>query len=98
MDSDTQIRQVVTNGVRLTPNPKLSLVGARNEAILELFGPGIFGAVKTSSTYQRDRQQAIIPTRCILMHPDGDPRLGAAIELNLGLKEGFQIAHQLYSI
>ncbi|MCJ1405070.1 hypothetical protein MMC11_008296 [Xylographa trunciseda] len=49
VDSDAQARQIVAlNGVRITPSPEISLVGAHDEAMLELFGPKISGAIKAS--------------------------------------------------
>ena len=96
VESDSQVRTIVMqNGVRLMPSPEISLVGARDEAILDLFGPKVFGAVKASCIYQKEQQRGIRPTRCVSMLVHGDARQGAVIKFNLGIKEGIQIGNQL---
>ncbi|MCJ1386664.1 hypothetical protein MMC17_009790 [Xylographa soralifera] len=68
VDSDAQARQIVAqNGIKLVPSTKISLVGAHDEAILELFGLKILEAIEASQIYQKERQRGIRPTRCVSM-------------------------------
>ena len=98
VDQELQARQVVTNGTWLTPSSQLCLTKARDEAVAQLLGASVFEAMKANRCYQEDQQRAMIPTRCVSVSLNRDPRPGADIDLELGLKEAFQIAHHLYSI
>ncbi|KAF5127132.1 hypothetical protein E5D57_008060 [Metarhizium anisopliae] len=97
VESAVQARQVVLqHGVRLTPNPEITLQGVRDEAIQNLLGLEIYEAIKSSRVFQEELQQGTRATRCVSMIIPGNPNIGAVINLNLGLKEGSRIRNKLY--
>lgn len=92
-----QARQVVLqHGVRLMPNPEITLQGVRDEAIPKLLGAEIHEAIKASRVCQEELQQGTRATRCVSMIIPSNPDVGAIINLNLGLKEGSRVRDKLY--
>ncbi|KIW37736.1 uncharacterized protein PV06_09732 [Exophiala oligosperma] len=97
VESAVQARQVVMqDGVRLMPNPEITLLGVQSEAIKKLFGLDIYNAIKASRVFQEELEQGTRATRCVSMIIPSNPRFEAIINLNLGLKEGSLVKNKLY--
>jgi len=97
VESAVHARQVVMqDGVRLMPNPEITLQGVQSEGIKKLLGPDIYDAIKASRVCQEELQQGTRATRCVSMIIPSNPSVGAVINLNLGLKEGSLVKNKLY--
>lgn len=91
IEMETMVQIVHANGTRVIPSPEANIQGAHDQAIANLFGAKIHEAIKASRVYKEEQQQGIRATRCVSMIVPSDPDVGAVINLNLGLKEAFQI-------
>ena len=84
-------------GVRLTPNPEVTLRGVLDEAIIRVFGPEIHGAITACRMREKELEEGSRVTECVSMILTGSPDKGAIINLSLGLKGGAQIRKKLYT-
>jgi hypothetical protein len=98
VESASHVRYVVLpGGVRLLPNPEITLQGCQTEAIAKLFGPEVDGAVKASPVRRQEVKQETRATGCVSMTITRSSNEGAFINLNLGLTEGSEIRDKLYN-
>ena len=99
VESDGQVRYVSLNeGVRLTPNPEITLKGVLDEAIIGVFGSEIYRAIRTCRMRKKELEEGNRVTECVSMILTNSPSEGAIISLSLGLEEGVQIRNKLYTI
>lgn len=98
VDPAARARQVVLeHGVRLVPNPEITLQGVQKEAIIKVLGAEIYEAIKASRVCEEEQQQKPTrATRCVSMIIPSNPHLGAIINLNLSLKGGSRVRDKLY--
>jgi len=87
---------VLENGGRLVPGQDMILQGARDEAILKLFGLEASRGIAASPAREEEVRQAILATRCVTMRVSSNPNDDVMVSLNLGLEEGFRIKETLY--
>ncbi|KAH8772340.1 hypothetical protein BGZ57DRAFT_764040, partial [Hyaloscypha finlandica] len=87
----------LTGGVRLTPNPEVTLKGVLDEAIILVFGPEVHGAITACGMRRKELEEGSRVTECVSMILTGSPDEGAIINLSLGLKGGAQIRNKLYT-
>jgi hypothetical protein len=98
VESEGQVRHVMLNeGVKLIPNPEMTLKGARDDAILRILGPEIHEAIKTSRMRKKELEEGNHVTECVSMIFTNRSDEGAVINLSLGLKGGAQIQNKLYT-
>lgn len=98
VESVGQVRYVgLKDGVRLTPNPEITLKGVMDEAIIDVFGSEIHGAITTCRMREKEVEEGNNVTECVSMILTSKPSDGAIINLSLGLKCGFQIQNKLYT-
>jgi hypothetical protein len=91
-----QVRHVALNeGIKLViPSPEVTLKGVPDEAIINIFGPEIHGAINESPIRKRELEDGTRVTECVSMILT---RNGAIINLALGLDAGVKIQHKLYT-
>ena len=93
-----QVRYVIAKeGAKLIPNPEMTLKGAQDDAIIRVFGPEIYGAIKTSRMREKELEEGNLVTECVSMIITSRSDEGAIINLSLGLKGGAQIQNKLYA-
>ncbi|KAK6088933.1 haloacid dehalogenase-like hydrolase [Seiridium cupressi] len=82
-------------GARLTIlNPDVTMTGARNETLLEVFGPELYQAIHESSIRKRELEVHKQKTECVsISFTDG----GAILNLSLSLKAGIDIQNKLFN-
>jgi len=88
---------ILPGGVRLTPNPEVTLKGVLDEAIIHVFGSEIHGAITACRMRKKELEEGSPVTECVSMILTGSPDEGAIINLSLGLKGGAQIRKKLYT-
>jgi hypothetical protein len=86
----------LTGGVRLTPNPKVTLKGVLDKAIIRVFGPKIHRAI-TACHMRKELEEGNRVTECVSMILIGSSNKRAIINLSLSLKGGAQIRNKLYT-
>lgn len=88
-------RIILGEGIKMTiPEPDLTMTGVRHEALLAVFGTGIYRAIHDSPMRRREMQEAKQETDCVSMILT---QIGAIINLSLGLNEGLRIRSRLYT-
>jgi hypothetical protein len=93
-----QVRYVsLKEGVRLTPNPEITLKGVWDEAIIDVFGPEIHKAIATCRMREKESEEGNRVTECVSMILTSNPSDGAIINLSFGLEGGVQIRKKLYT-
>lgn len=98
VESVGQVRYIVLKeGVRLIPNPEITLKGALDEAIIRIFGPEIHGAIAASRMRKKELEEGNRVSECVSMILTSNSSEGAIIDLSLGLGEGVQIREKLYT-
>jgi hypothetical protein len=98
VESVGQVRYVsLKEGVRLTPNPEITLKGVLDEAIIDVFGSEIHGAIRTCRMRKKELEEGNRVTECVSMILTSSPSEGAIISLSLGLEGGVQIQNKLYT-
>jgi hypothetical protein len=98
VESVGEVRYVVLNGgVKLLPNPEITLKGVLDEAIISVFGPKIYEAITASRMRKMEREEGTHVTECVSMMLTSNPVEGAIINLSLDVKEGAQIQNKLYT-
>lgn len=98
VESEGQIRFVsFKDGVRLVPNPELTLKGVQDEAISEVFGDGIHQAITACRMRKKELREGNKVTECVSMILTGKHDEGAILNLALGLEEGIRIRRLLYT-
>ena len=92
---------ILGKGVRLTSNasnPEITLKGVRDEAIIHVFGPEIYGAITASRMRKRElEEERNCATECVSMLFTSKSGEGAYINLCLDLKGGLKIRDKLYN-
>lgn len=92
---------ILGKGVRLTSNasnPEITLKGVRDEAIIYVFGPEIYGAITASRMRKRElEEERNCATECVSMLFTSKSGEGAYINLCLDLKGGLEIRDKLYN-
>ncbi len=92
---------ILGKGVRLTSNtsnPEITLKGVRDEAIIHVFGPEIYGAITASRMHKRElEEERNCTTECASMIFTSKSGEGAYINLCLDLKGGLEIRDKLYN-
>lgn len=92
---DQVLHVVLNEGIMLIiPNSEATLKGVQDDAIIRIFGPNTYGAINESPVRKRESAEGKRVTECVSMILTKD---GAIINLSLGLEEGFQLYHKLYS-
>ncbi|KJZ73080.1 hypothetical protein HIM_07464 [Hirsutella minnesotensis 3608] len=98
VESASRVRHVVLpGGVRLLPNPELTLHGCQTEAIKLVFGSEVNNAVQASPVRKQEMEEEVRKTGCVSMTIARSSDEGAFITLNLGLTEGSRIREKLYN-
>ncbi|KAF2194749.1 hypothetical protein K469DRAFT_650684 [Zopfia rhizophila CBS 207.26] len=98
VESVGQVRYIVLkDGVRLMPNPEITLKGALGKAIIDVFGPEIHGAIVASRIHKRELEEGNRATECVSMILTSSSEEGAIINLSMGLEGGAQIQNKLYT-
>jgi hypothetical protein len=98
VESVGHVRYVtLTGGVRLTPNPEITLKGVSNEAIIRVFGPEIHEAITASRMRKKELEEGNDVTEGVSMILTSSSDEGAIINLSLGVKGGVQIRKKLYT-
>jgi hypothetical protein len=75
-------------GVRLTPNPEITLKGVSVEAIICVFDPEIHEAITASRMRKKELKEGNDLIEGVLMILTGSSDEGAIINLSLGVKGG----------
>jgi hypothetical protein len=88
---------ILAGGVMLTPNPEVTLKGVLDEAIIDVFGSEIHGAITACRMRKKELEEGNLVTSCVSLILTGSPDEGAIINLCLGLKGGAQIREKLYT-
>ena len=83
-------------GVRVTPNPEVTLKGVLREAIIRTFGPEIYNAVAESSIREKELEEGNQVTEGVSMILTSKTSEGAIINLSLGVRGGVQIKDKIY--
>lgn len=98
VESVGQVRYIsLKEGVRLTPNPEITLKGVLDKAIIDVFGSEIHGAVTACRMREKELEEGNCVTDCVSMILTSSPDEGVIINLSLGLKGGAQIQNKLYT-
>lgn len=98
VESVGQVRYVsLKEGVRLMPNPEITLKGVLDEVIIDVFGPEIYGAITACRMRKKELEEGNRVTECVSMMLTSSPAEGAIINLSLGLKGGVQIQNKIYT-
>lgn len=98
VESVGQVRYVsFKGGVRLIPNPEITLKGVLDKAIIDVFGSEIHRAITTCRIREKELEQGNRVTECVSMILTNNPSDAAIINLSLGLKGGVQIRNKLYT-
>jgi hypothetical protein len=98
VESEGQVWYVsLKEGVRLTPNPEITLKGVLDEAIIDVFGSEIHRAIRTCRMREKELEEGNRVTECVSMILTSSPSEGAIISLSLGLEGGVQIQNKLYT-
>jgi len=84
-------------GVRLQPHSGIRLQGVLEDAIIEIFGPEIHGAIKACRMREVEVEAGNPATDCVSMLFNDNPGEVATLNLALGMKEGTQIRKKLYT-
>ncbi|KAK9787907.1 putative EKC/KEOPS complex subunit BUD32 [Seiridium cardinale] len=86
---------ISSEGARLTIlNPDVTMTGARDETLLEVFGPELYQAIHESSIRKRELEVYKQETECVsISFTDG----GAILNLSLSLKAGIDIQNKLFN-
>ena len=90
-----QVLHVVLNeGITLIiPNSEATLKGVKDDAVMEIFGSEIYGAITDSPVRRRELAEGKRVTECVSMI---FTKTGAIINLFLGLEGGLQLQNKLY--
>lgn len=95
------VRQVwyvsLNEGVRLMPNPEITLKGVLDKAIINVFGSEIHRAITACHIRKKELGEGNSATECILIILTSSLSKGAIINLSLSLEEGIQIQNKLYT-
>jgi hypothetical protein len=78
----------------MIPNTEVTMKGVEDKAIIKVFGPEIYNAIRESPVRRRELKEGKHKTECVSMILTKD---GAIINLSLGLKGSLQIQHKLYN-
>lgn len=98
VESVGQVRYITLNdGVRLTPNPEITLKGVKDGAIIGVFGLEIYWAITKCRMHEKELEEGNEVTECVSMILTSRPSDGAIINLSLGLKGGVQMRSKLYT-
>lgn len=98
VEGEGQIRFVsLKDGVRLVPNPELTLKGVQDEAISEVFGAEIHRAITACRMRKKELREGNKATECVSMILTSNHNEGAILNLALGLEEGIRIRRLLYT-
>src|SRR2546423_12411297 len=98
VESVGQVRYLIAKeGPKLIPNPEMTLKGAQDDAIIRVFGPEIYTAIKASRMRKKELEEGNHVTECVSMIFTSRSDEGAIINLSLGLKGGAQIQNKLYA-
>jgi hypothetical protein len=85
-----------SKGATLLPNPKITLKGVKDDAIVRVFSPIVYGATTTSRIRKKELEEGKFITKCMLMILLNNPTKGAIINLSLSVKGGSEIQNKLY--
>ena len=88
---------ILIGGVRLTPNPEITLKGVSDEAIIRVFGPEIYEAITASGIRKKELEEGNDITEGVSMILTSRSSEGAIINLSLDLRGGAQIQNKLYT-
>ncbi|KAG4417676.1 hypothetical protein IFR04_009179 [Cadophora malorum] len=98
VESAGEVRFVsLEGGVRLTPNPEITLKGVLDEAIIDVFGSEIHRAITACRMRRKELEEGNRVTECVSMILTSRSDEGAIINLSLGVEEGTQIREKLYT-
>jgi hypothetical protein len=98
VESVGQVRYVSLNeGVKLMPNPEITLKGILDEAIINVFSSKIHGAITACRMRKKELGEGNSATEYISMILTSSLSEGAIINLSLGLEEDIQIQNKLYT-
>jgi len=98
VESTGEVRYVsLKEGVRLTPNPEITLKGVLDEAIIDVFGSEIHRAITACRMRRKELEEGNRVTECVSMILTSSSDEGAIINLSLGVEEGTQIREKLYT-
>jgi len=98
VESVGDVQYVVLNeGVRLTPNPEVTLKGVLDESIIRVFGPEIHRAITASRMRKKELEEGNHITECVSMILTRNSDEGAIINVALDLKGGAQIRNKIYT-
>lgn len=98
VEGEGQVRFVsLKDGVRLVPNPELTLKGVQDEAISEVFGAEIHQAITACRMRKKELREGNNATECVSMILTSNYNEGAILNLALGLEEGIRIRRLLYT-
>lgn len=85
---------VLNEGITLIiPNSEATLKGVKDEAIIEIFGTEIYGAITESPVHRRELAEGKRVTECVSMI---FTKKGAIINLSLGLEGGLQLQNKMF--
>ena len=73
------------------PNPKITLKGALDKAIISIFSPKIHRVIIASYIYKRELEEGNYITKYVLIILISSSNKGAIINLSIGLEGGAQI-------
>ncbi|KAF8846903.1 hypothetical protein BDZ45DRAFT_666419 [Acephala macrosclerotiorum] len=98
VESMGEVRHVVLNGgVRLTPNPEITLKGVLDEAIIRVFGPEIHRAITASRMRKKELEKGNHVTECVSMILTSSSGEGAIINLSLDMIGGARVQNKIYT-
>lgn len=97
LESTGESRELVLeSGTRTIPKPQLLLQGSPSDAVSQVFGPEIAGAIAATPFRKREVSEGILATRCVTMTIPHEASSAALITLTMGLEEGIGIQGRLY--
>jgi hypothetical protein len=98
VESAGQVRYVVLKeGLKIIPNPDMTLKGTRDDAIISVLGKEIYEGIRASRMRGKELEEGNRITECVSMMLTSRPDEGAIINLSLGLKGGSRIQSKLYT-
>jgi hypothetical protein len=98
VESVGQVQYIsLKEGVRLTPNPEITLKGVLDKAIINVFGFKIHRAIRTCCIRKKELEEGNRVIECVLMILISSLSKGAIISLSLSLEGGVQIQNKLYT-
>ncbi|KAH8674388.1 hypothetical protein BGZ60DRAFT_513784 [Tricladium varicosporioides] len=95
--SERNVRYLILpGGVRVTPNPDLTLKGVPDQAIIHVFGLEVYAAVAASSLREQELVEGVKLAQGVSMILPKNSSDKGVVNLTLGIKGAVQIRNKIY--